>query len=554
MLDRRSIFLNTTVQMEPIAISNRLIYYYHKVEGKMKKKSKIIFLLCFMILFTVLNKPSVYAAEVPVTLPAFDVVLNGIKIKNEYRQYPLIVYKDITYFPMTYFDSRFLGIETKWNDVTGLEVTKSSETSVTYEPYTIARKNLNKYAASIPAFSIKVNGNAIKNSNEEYPLLKFRDVTYFPMTWKFAVDEFGWKYSFSNKDGLIITNPKYSGLKATEVELPLAVRDGGSFIGDFIVAGKYYYYEGEKGIIYQSPIDNPSIRKNVYELPLWTYGNSYVYASLETVDDKAILSYHQGGASMGTDYKIILNEDGTNETFSEGYSNRRDFGNYIINVCQFVPPSQNNLSIKKVGEAEYKPIGDNNYIYGWTWSRTENSEGGGPSKDLYLIGDDIYVLAYYKPRSENGTTGIHKVNINTGETTRLCEESAVKFIICDDTIYFMDIEGYLYKLPLDGNMAEKLTDFTVSDFTVLNHVVYYVSADNKGHELFKLGQSSSLNPGGIVKSLNIQDGYVASSFEKSSNSKFKVMILNSEGKEVFKSSIAVKKVIINDNQVFYDCE
>lgn len=507
-----------------------------------------------MILFAVSTRPNVYAAEVSVTLPAFDVVLNGIKINNEYRQYPLIVYKDITYYPMTYFDSRFLGIETKWDSVKGLEVIKASETSVTFEPYTIAKKNLAKYTASIPEFSIKVNGAAINNSNEEYPLLKFRDVTYFPMTWKFAVDEFGWKYSFSNNDGLIITNPRYNGLKAAEVELPLAVRDGGSVIGDFIVAGKYYYYEGEKGIIYQAPTNNPSERKNVYELPLWTYGDSYVYATLETVDDKAILSYHQGGASMGTDFKIILNEDGTNEIFSEGYSNRRDFGDYIINVCQFVPPSQNNLSIKKSGEAEYKPIGDNNYIYGWTWSRTENSEGGSPSKDLYLIGDDIYVLGYYKPRSESGTTGIHKVNIQTSETRRLCEESAVKFIICDDIVYFMDTEGYLYKLTLGGNTAEKLTDFNVSDFTVLNHIVYYVSTDDKGHELFKLGQSSSLNPGGTVKSLNIQDGYVASTFEKSSNAKFKVIILNNEGKEVFKSSIAVKKVIVNDGQVFYYCE
>jgi hypothetical protein len=540
--------------MEHTAISNRLIYDIIKVEGKMKKKTKIMFLLCFMIIYTLSTKTKVYAAEVPVTLPAFDVALNGIKINNEYRQYPLIVYKDITYFPMTYFDSRFLGIETKWDDATGLEVTKISETSVTYEPYTVAKKNTVKYTAAIPAFSIKVNGTAINNSNEKYPLLKFRDVTYFPMTWKFAVDEFGWNYSFSNKDGLIITNPKYIGLKATDVELPLAVRDGGSFIGDFIVAGKYYYYEGEKGIIYQSPTNNPADRKNVYELPLWTYGDSYVYASLETVDDRAILSYHQGGASMGTDFKIILNEDGTSETFSEGYSNRRDFGDYIINVCQFVPPSQNNLSIREAGEAEYKPIGDNNYIYGWVWSRTENSEGGSPSKDIYLIGDDLYVLAYYKPRSEYGTTGIHKVNIQTGETTRLCEESAVKFIICDDIIYFMDNEGHLYKLPPGGNIAERLTDFNVSDFTVLNHIVYYVSADDKGHELFKLGQSSSLNPGGIVKSLYIQNGYVASTFEESSNSKYKVMILNSEGKEVFKSPIAVKKVIVDDDQVFFYSE
>lgn len=517
----------------------------------MKKKSKIIFLLCFMILFALSKEPRVYAEGVSVALPAFDVVINGIKINNEYRQYPLIVYKDITYFPMTYYDSRFLGVETKWDTATGLEVIKASETSVNYEPYTVAKKNLIKYAASIPEFAIRVNGTAIENSKEEYPLLKFKDITYFPLTWKFAVDEFGWKYSFSNKEGLIITNPKYSGLQVTETELPLAVRYGGSITGDFTVAGKYYYYEGENGIIYQAPVNNPAARKNVYELPMWTYGDSYVYETLETVDNKAVLSYHQGGASMGTDYRIILNEDGTNELFSEGYLYKKDFGDYTVIAHQYFPPSQNNLSIKKEGEAEYKSIGDINYIYGWNWNRSKNSEGGSPSKDLYLIGDDIYVLAYYKPRSEFGTTGLYKVNIQTGETTRLCEDSAVKFMICDDIIYFMDIEGYLYKLPLGGNAAERITDFNVSDFTVLNHIVYYVTGDDKGHELYKLGQSYSLNQGGTVKSLNIQDGYVVCTFEESSNSKVKVVILNSEGNEVFKSSIVVKKVVVDDDRMFY---
>ena len=33
----------------------------------------------------------------------------------------------------------------------------------------------------------------------------FRDITYFPLTWRFAVEEFGWNYSFDNKAGLRIT-------------------------------------------------------------------------------------------------------------------------------------------------------------------------------------------------------------------------------------------------------------------------------------------------------------------------------------------------------------
>ena len=48
--------------------------------------------------------PAALAADtVQVTLPSFTVTLNGQVIDNSYRQYPLLVYKDITYFPMTYY-------------------------------------------------------------------------------------------------------------------------------------------------------------------------------------------------------------------------------------------------------------------------------------------------------------------------------------------------------------------------------------------------------------------------------------------------------------------
>ena len=52
------------------------------------------------------------ADTVQVTLPGFTVTLNGQSTSNDYSKYPLLVYKDITYFPMTYYDCRLLGIKT----------------------------------------------------------------------------------------------------------------------------------------------------------------------------------------------------------------------------------------------------------------------------------------------------------------------------------------------------------------------------------------------------------------------------------------------------------
>ena len=49
--------------------------------------------------------------------------------------------------------------------------------------------------AVLPNFQIQFNGKDIDNNSETYPLLVFRDITYFPLTWRFLVDSFGWTSS-----------------------------------------------------------------------------------------------------------------------------------------------------------------------------------------------------------------------------------------------------------------------------------------------------------------------------------------------------------------------
>ena len=81
-----------------------------------------------MIIFTlgIFSVPAHAASgNVKVILPAFKVTLNRTVIENASNQYPLIVYKDITYFPMTYYDCRFLGLESVWNNSTGLKIAKT---------------------------------------------------------------------------------------------------------------------------------------------------------------------------------------------------------------------------------------------------------------------------------------------------------------------------------------------------------------------------------------------------------------------------------------------
>ena len=148
--------------------------------------------------------------QVNVNLPAFPVTLNGITFDQTQLQYPLLVYKDITYVAMTYHDARLLGLKTDWTVENGLVIEKldvvpeALAAQQAYVPYISDSTNAADYTAVRPAFAITVNGKSIDNSQEEYPLLVFRDVTYFPLTWRFAVDEFGWNYTFDAENGLNI--------------------------------------------------------------------------------------------------------------------------------------------------------------------------------------------------------------------------------------------------------------------------------------------------------------------------------------------------------------
>ena len=168
---------------------------------------KFVITVLFTILFLCCPLfPALAAEQVQVTLPSFSITLNGQTMQNDYSKYPFIVYKDITYVPMTYYDSRLLGIKTDWSAENGLSITACEDTLAEYKREVLDTKNRRKQTASISDSRITVNGTVIDNRRETYPLLLFRNVTYFPLTWRFAVDEFGWQYQFDAEHGLVIEN------------------------------------------------------------------------------------------------------------------------------------------------------------------------------------------------------------------------------------------------------------------------------------------------------------------------------------------------------------
>ncbi len=152
------------------------------------------------------NVPVIPVRATIASLPTFPVTLNGLTYSNDDRLYPLLVYNDITYFPMTYYNCRLLGLTTDWTPETGLAVTKTDKVLSEYVRDAQETANPAEVGVRLAAGAISVNGKNIDNGSEQYPLLFFRDVTYFPLTWRFAVDEFGWLYSFDAVNGLVISS------------------------------------------------------------------------------------------------------------------------------------------------------------------------------------------------------------------------------------------------------------------------------------------------------------------------------------------------------------
>jgi hypothetical protein len=147
---------------------------------------------------------------VKITFPSYGIHVNGQSIDNKYSKYPLFVYKDITYFPMTWNYTQTLGLRTAWSAETGFAISKDESIPFT----TNVKLDTGSYiipgstaTATFPEFNVFLNDKWVDNSQEEYPVLTYKDVTYFPMTWNFAVEELGLTTKWDDTEGFSITRP-----------------------------------------------------------------------------------------------------------------------------------------------------------------------------------------------------------------------------------------------------------------------------------------------------------------------------------------------------------
>lgn len=443
--------------------------------------------LIFVILFCAtliipLEKSFAKDQTIKVTLPNFTVNLNGNKVNNLYRKFPFLVYKNIVYLPMTWYDSRFLGLETEYLNDNSFNIEQKKITS-SFEEYASKVKNNNIQYAKILDLKVMLNGKFINNSNEKYPLLIFRDVIYFPITWNFCCDEFNWKIDWNDSKGLSINSnnnnlisinlPKYAG------ENSIAIYE------------EYYYFVetvNNTNNIYRISELNNEKKELVYSYEIDSSYGFQNKLNFEIINENLWFSYHSGGASMGSDVYCKINKDGKVIKKLNGYLSFKETTKGDIIIDQYLGQSKNNLSIIPIDKMhEKKKIGDTNLIYGLNIKCDEKIKGYTPDKSTHIIGEDIYILASKHSLEKTELNRIYKVNINTNETLKVVDFEVENFKIINNKIYYVkNTDKHLYSCNLDGTGEKKISSNSLPEYECwygeLNGNIYYKTSNEENNQ------------------------------------------------------------------------
>lgn len=412
-------------------------------------------LIAVLLAALMLPITTAFAEDVTVSIPAFKVTFNKTTVENNFRQYPLIVYKDITYVPMTYYDCRYLGISTDWNGNSGTLTIGKSDITCAYRDYKWDWKNSKNCRASVCSFNIIVNGKEIDNSKEEYPLLTFRDVTYFPLTWHFAVDEFGWEYSFDSKNGLCINSDV---VHAERINLP-------NLAGSCATDGKYYYYNGDSGekhVVYRALMTDTQNPEIIFEHP--DSGMSRRVNFVESEGD--VYFYYTVGSSpvMSRRYVRKIQPDGAlTEEIPAYYS-------YSAHGYSEVYARGNGISLKGVNpffdsateftyeidgvETKVDPLPGRVRIGKRRDGKVSNSSD--IDECIKIFGDKIYYTA--ADLDTNGDSALYCIDTKTGKAQKLI----------DGVFGFHVYNGWVGEEGADSTMIIYDTNGTLMRYTELN--------------------------------------------------------------------------------------
>ena len=283
------------------------------------------------------------------------VTLNGQVIDNKTAKYPLLIYSNITYFPMTYHLSRFMGVSADWNNGSKtLDITAGGARTA-YAAET-GKKQSGSVSVTLPSYKISVNGAQINNKEEKYPIFNYNGITYFPLTWAYAVDSFGWSYQWDAVNGLRIDTSSASAPAPVEPGTGDAALDkvltilnskyatGGKYHGMLEGGGKKTGFDATLDV--SSTPDVTTVKFTAEPFPFFDNGVSY-FANYYAV---------KGGFASDEQIGVSGNGGGLGDPFEVNESSEKVYIGKCFLDCQFTGARSKHITDFKrtaaVGSAE----------------------------------------------------------------------------------------------------------------------------------------------------------------------------------------------------------
>jgi|GEM_PF-4325809 len=147
-------------------------------------------------------------APIPVEIVTQPVYINGVCIDSQGSPYPLLLYEQIVYLPLTWELCRFLGLESNWSAESGLSLARTGASNLPPSPLRINPVGFSLWAEPV-FYPVSLGGEQLDVAGA-YPWLNYAEVTYMPLTWEVAVERCEWLLRL-NPSGLleIISRPLF---------------------------------------------------------------------------------------------------------------------------------------------------------------------------------------------------------------------------------------------------------------------------------------------------------------------------------------------------------
>lgn len=175
------------------------LFYYSNTEKEEATMRK--WLCCLMLLVGCTSWSFAEEQKLDVSVYKQGLVLNGVKMNSSAMQYPLLLFRDVVYMPLSTEMGVKAGFKTVWNDDDKeLDIVKSIPKTTPLSGAVYSHPDQVK---------AEVSGNIIELEDEKlalgtYTPLSYQYVTYIPLSWDFTNNMMKWESAHHPYVGLIV--------------------------------------------------------------------------------------------------------------------------------------------------------------------------------------------------------------------------------------------------------------------------------------------------------------------------------------------------------------